>query len=144
MDSSNFLKENNKIWILIVVIVLFIIVFIYFYNTNFNQNNTNNTINTENFASSQKPKISLYYTKWCGYSKQILPEWDKFVDHLNSNNLNDTMIVEKIDCEKDKEKCKKINGYPTIILEKKNGQQMTMTNQPRTKEGLIKFIQENK
>lgn len=145
MDSTsliNFVKNN---YVLIVIIVLFIIVMLYLSFTKQNKNNADS--NKENFVmqpdKKRKYKLTLYYTNWCGYSRQFLPEWDKFKDYVDNLNLNDTIIIEKIDCDSNKDMCKAISGYPTVILEKDDGSQIIMKSHPRTKEGIIKFIEDN-
>ena len=104
----------------------------------------------ENFAQPQKQikdnyaaEIILYYATWCGYSKQFLPEWQKFEDY-GKTKLNGLKIT-KIQCEDGNENLcmqKGVEGYPTIILYLKDGSEMKFDGD-RTTEQLINFINKN-
>lgn len=70
---------------------------------------------TETYESS-KPTFTMFYADWCGHSQTMLPVFDEMKKKIEEKGLN--MNVEKIDCEKDKEKCKsyRVTGYPTLLL----------------------------
>jgi protein disulfide-isomerase A1 len=89
----------------------------------------------ENFASEPKSTLKLYYTSWCGWSQKFLPIWEQLKDKVN------TVAFEKIDCEKNKDMCSNIPGYPYLILEK-NGEKITY-NGDRSMDDVIKFLNHN-
>lgn len=95
-------------------------------------NNSNSKINGQN-------EIILYYATWCGYSRMILPEWEKFEKYAKDNLKN--IKVSSFKCEGGDEKTcvdKGIQGYPTIILIKSNGDKIQYDGE-RTVKGLIDF-----
>jgi thiol-disulfide isomerase/thioredoxin len=127
-------KINTKYIVLIVLIVLIILV--YYIKTLFNKKYAFLSKDTENF-DSKVDKLVLYYAEWCGWSQKILPVWDELEKEILPVKL------EKINCEENKEMCKKIEGYPTIILENKNKNKMMDGQYERTIEGIKKFITDN-
>lgn len=71
-------------------------------------------------SSSQNDTIgmvTLHYTDWCGFSLQMLPEWEKFEEYCNINLK--ILRVEKINYGLDKKPPVSLDiiGYPTIILQ---------------------------
>jgi thiol-disulfide isomerase/thioredoxin len=124
-----------KIYILIVIIIILIVLLCYM--------KTNYAPQKESFQESRQPisnrKIVMYYTDWCGYSQQLLPEWNKFVQTTS-------VATEKVECDKDGQRCQKedIKGYPTVVLYN-DGKKIIMDGRyPRTSEGLIQFAADNK
>jgi len=96
---------------------------------------------TDKNNNENKNKLYLYFTEWCGHSKNFLPEWDKLVSMVESSNLKNTFDVKKINCEKDKQTCEDANvrGYPTVILHKTNGQNVAYNGQ-RTAQDIMNFM----
>lgn len=85
-----------------------------------------------------QPKLTLYYTNWCGYSLRFLPIWEEFVSKTKTG-----IQTEKIDCEQQNEKCSNfdISGFPSVILHKPNGERVKFAGS-RTVEGLENFVKE--
>jgi hypothetical protein len=92
-----------------------------------------------------KNKLCLYYTEWCGYSKQFLPEWQKLKLEISSSELKNKIDVVEYNCEKDKEICmnSSVRGYPTVIFHKlENGDIKNFPyDGPRESKSIIKFIE---
>ena len=92
--------------------------------------------------SNDKLKLSLFYTLWCGFSRNFFPEWEKIKLHFGSK-----LIFEEHDCDKASQSicvANNVNGYPTIILTKLDGVKISYPDrQPRTAELIIKFINDN-
>jgi hypothetical protein len=140
----------DKTHILIVVMLLLIIVLLIL---NFKKQNQINAMyssimvgSSENFDASKigekKVKLCLYYTEWCGYSQKFLPVWDEFRKYVEDNKLN--IVLEKVDCDKEKEKCQNIPGFPTIVLEKEGDKPIEMNGKyPRTVDGLLSFLSDS-
>ena len=98
----------------------------------------------EKMGNTNKNKLYLYYTDWCGHSKNFLPEWDKLVSSVESSNLKDKFEVKKINCEESKQTCGDANvrGYPTVILHKTDGQNIAYNGQ-RTAKDIVEFMKSN-
>ena len=71
------------------------------------------------------PKLTLYYTDWCGHSKAFMNTWQKLKD-----NGNATFV--QYECDQEPNMCKNvpigangnvidIDGYPTLILTRPDG-----------------------
>jgi hypothetical protein len=93
----------------------------------------------ENFDYN-KYKIKIYYfnTSWCKWSKQFNPEWNKFV------NMIDTSLYESINIQCDKIEngtlCAVYNvpGFPHIVIETYN-KKIIYTGE-RSANALINFL----
>jgi len=87
-----------------------------------------------------KDSIILYYTDWCGHSQRMQPEWDAFAKEYAGR-----LHIEKIDCEKNRDRCGKVSGFPTIRLYKGGDDAKVIEfSGQRTKDGLKRFIDANK
>lgn len=125
---------NSKIYI-VIILVLVISFLLYIIATNNTQSKkTNITIKKTNISS--KPILMLYYTNWCGWSKKFLPVWDQL---SNSRKLN--IAMQKIDCEKNKNQCSGIPGFPYVVLEK--GDKRIEYKGNRTSADIINFVKKN-
>lgn len=148
MSLSDWCRELNPTYILIGIMIVIIIILLIMNYPKSNQIYAQ--YSNESFASSNseahKLKLVLYYTNWCGYSKMLLPHWNKLKEKLNGNP---SVEVEEIDCEKNKDSCRHVPGYPTVLLfddkkaiahfsQRKNGE-----TYPRTYEGLLLFLGDN-
>lgn len=150
MENSSLNEIINKNLCLIVIIIVIIVLIVYCLFSSFNQNNAPIIINRESFNETNNKKCKLYklvfyYTDWCGYCQKFKPEWEKFVQHVSDENINN-LVLEKIDCDKQKNQCKNITGFPTIILYDDKENEINMNSNPnytRTKEGLINFVNDN-
>lgn len=85
-------------------------------------------------------KIVLYFASWCGHCSNFKPTWNEFKNVAKEKFPN--LIVEAIQCdsktEDNNEKCKNINGFPTVLLD--NTLEYTGN---RTTDSLISFVMEN-
>ena len=86
--------------------------------------------------------VVLYYANWCGYSKQFLPEWNKFVVYAKKNlpHIN----VEEIVCENGKEglcKNRGVKGYPSVLMYKNN--KTILFEGKRDAQALVQFCNNN-
>ncbi len=98
----------------------------------------------EHFTKKSLPaaELTLFYATWCGYSRQFLPEWEKFEGYAKANFP--TLKVTSVRCENGNEaQCsqKGVEGYPTVIFYKGDAE-VTFTK-GRTSDNLIQFVKEN-
>jgi len=87
-------------------------------------------------GDQEKYKLILYYTNWCGWSQKFLPTWDKLQEQVK-----DVEFV-KIDCEKDKELCQNVPGFPFLILEKTSPKKVEYKGD-RSIEDVLRFLEKN-
>ena len=147
MQSLNYIKKIN--WKYIVLFVILFVIILALMNWLFIPILLSNNIPSENepFEVQEgdvlKGQIVLYYTSWCGYSRQFLPVWDEFGKYAKTNFPN--LRVTRVRCESDNEALcqqKNIPGYPTVIIYPKNESEVVFDG-PRNKEALIKFVKQN-
>ena len=137
MDFMN----NNKWWYGVIILFILGLIFVIFKYENTPENAS---IQTENFVEQSNvlpsSEIILYYAMWCGHSRSFLPEWEKFEEYAKTNLPN--IRVSKVRCEDGNETTcsqKGINGYPTVMLYLKSGEEKLYEGD-RTLNGLIKFV----
>jgi len=121
-----FCSTENYIYMFLIILILIVIL---------------NCGVLETFSSNDKITVINYNTKWCGYSRQLQPIWDKLMKKYQSDNQVELLDVK---CDENEEKCKNTNlrGFPTIILYKKN--QAFEYDGNRTIEDIEKFIEQKK
>ena len=141
------LKDKKSIIFVILLIIIFIIIMFFVYN-NFIKNfiNDKHSLNREFVKKSSNNNdvlILYFYTQWCPYCKQSMPEIKKFEDYVNGLNGENSykITVTKIDCDENTTMANKykIQGYPTIKLIYK-GKVYDYDAKP-TKENLIQFLE---
>jgi hypothetical protein len=86
--------------------------------------------------NTNQPVLKLYYANWCGWSKKYLPVWDQLKAFKKLN-----IPMEKIDCEKNKEQCNGIPGFPYVVLETRNKRIEYKGN--RTARDIENFVKNN-
>jgi thiol-disulfide isomerase/thioredoxin len=139
-------KDKKNLLIILIIIIIFLSLASFIYN-NFIKNvlNKNNNENKEyvNKNNSNDVLILYFYTQWCPYCKQSMPEIKKFEDYVNGLNAENSykITVTKIDCDENSAMANKykIQGYPTIKLIYK-GKVYDYDAKP-SKENLIQFLE---
>jgi hypothetical protein len=121
---------NYKIYIVVILVVILLIL---------NFGNTQSPVQKqdtkkENFETDSTT-LKLYYTNWCGWSQRFLPVWDEL-------SKKATIKMEKIDCEKNKDSCQGIPGFPYLVLEKEKNEKVTYKGD-RTIDDLLQFLEKN-
>lgn len=127
---------------LIVVGILIILYFLYNYNKKSlellevkKEENKQKNDNIDNVTINKK--LGVYYTDWCGYSKQFLKQLESGLsDELKKNNID----VVLVDCEKNKDVCNAmgVEGFPTLILHTSNGNRIY--NGQRDSNSILQFV----
>lgn len=131
---------------LVIVAILIILYFLYNYNKKSTetievekQENKQEDINNDNTTLENKysKKLGVYYTDWCGYSKQFLKQLKSGLsDELKKNEVD----VVLIDCEKNKDVCNAmgVEGFPTLILHTSKGN--IVYNGARDNNSILNFV----
>jgi hypothetical protein len=100
-----------------------------------------NSSTTEN--KNTEILILYFYTEWCPYCKQSMPEINKFQDFIEGKNASGNYLItlSKIDCDKQSTIADKykIEAYPTIKLLYKN--KVYDYDAKPNKENLIQFME---
>jgi len=94
--------------------------------------------NTENKNTDKI--LGVYYTEWCGYSRDFLQHLE---EGLKIKLENENIKINLVDCDKNKELCNKykIEGFPTLLLHK--NEEYIQYNGNRTDEDILDFIKSN-
>jgi len=83
-------------------------------------------------------EVVFYHMNGCGHCKNMMPEWDKFV------NENSDISTRKVEASEGTEaKDKGISSYPTILLLDGHGQKVADFNDDRNAAALKKFYDDN-
>jgi thiol-disulfide isomerase/thioredoxin len=141
--------KDKKTLLLIIILAIIISGVFYFVYNNYIKNSImkNHSLNKE-FISRDKNTtndvlILFFYTEWCPYCKQALPEIKKFESHIASQNAKNDYVITltKIDCDKNSTIADKykVEGYPTIKLIYKN--EVYNYDAKPDKANLIKFLE---
>ena len=122
------LSDRSYMLFMFLLVLLFITLMLLLYNNYIKDIiSKKHVLNSEyvNNVSKQDEILLLYfYTEWCPYCKQSMPEINRFEEHIKGENgsANYNITLTKIDCDKqttiaDKYK---IEAYPSIKLIYKN------------------------
>jgi thiol-disulfide isomerase/thioredoxin len=147
--KNDFVKTANDkigIFIILIIILIFLALTIFLYNNVVKgMLNKKHPLNREfiNESHSDDVLILYFYTQWCPYCKQSLPEIKKFEDYISGLNSENSykITLTKIDCDENTTMAEKykIQGYPTIKLIYK-GTVYDYDAKPN-KQNLIEFLQ---
>ena len=124
----NTLTDRSYMLLMFLLVLLFITLMLVLYNNYIKDIiSKKHVLNSEyvNNVSKQEEILLLYfYTEWCPYCKQSMPEINKFEEYIKgeTGSANYNITLTKIDCDKqttiaDKYK---IEAYPSIKLIYKN------------------------
>ena len=116
--------STNKSILIIFLAIIFAMFIYYIYSTT---NSTDelftdyNNLATANNMSLEKNNMNviLFYAPWCGYCKELMPDWERLYSKYNNKNINNKKVnIVKIDCDENAQIAKQydIQGYPTIKL----------------------------
>lgn len=143
---NNGLKDKTSIFLFLLLVIVFVVIAYITYNTLIKSIiNKKHQVNKE-FSSkntSDDVLILYFYTQWCPYCKQSLPEIIKFEEYINGLNSENSykITVTKIDCDENTTMATKykVQGYPTIKLIYK-GKVYDYDAKPN-KQNLIQFLE---
>lgn len=133
--------KNIYLWIIIVIIGFILYNNTYQITEKFNEN--------ENENEKVIIKVFNFNTSWCGWSKKLQPEWDKFTKLIIDNKLNHIQVYDvKCDNDSNSQICKEYNvrGYPYIVIEKmtntESKPERIIYDQDRTANNLLSYIKQ--
>jgi len=142
--------DQNVIMVCLLVVVLIVVALYYIVNANNNQENfESHPMSLKHVTEKPNPGpnevyLILFYVEWCPHCVSAKPEIAKLTKEIDGKEVNNvTVNVRANNCE-DSEveqafaRDNNVEGYPTIKLVKNN--EVVDYNGPRTKEGLMKFI----
>ncbi len=100
-------------------------------------------LSTDIHTIGHTPSILFFFAKWCPYCKEMIPEWEKFVENIKSMYKNYVKMY-AVDGEKYPELVKKygVNGYPSVLFVNKN-KVAKFQESDRDAESLHNFLQKN-
>jgi thiol-disulfide isomerase/thioredoxin len=141
--------KDKKTLLLIIILAIIISGVFYFVYNNYIKNSIikNHSLNKE-FVSRDKNTtndvlILFFYTEWCPYCKQSMPEINKFQDYIDGKNASANYLITltKIDCDKQSTLADKykIEAYPTIKMIYKT--KVYDYDAKPNKENLIQFME---
>lgn len=157
-------NTQTYIWIAVIVILLGIILYAVFFNrthesfadiTEFMQGDNGNDYNgykdedevprKDKFMNDEDPSLVMFYADWCGFCKQVKPEFTKFKDELKSMDTRNKAIMINSDEHPELMRKFRVNSFPTFKFfprGMKNGNPIDYQG-GRDSESFMKFINEN-
>lgn len=96
------------------------------------------TVIKEKFQSTP-PIIYFYYMNGCGWCEKMKPEWAKCEQKAKTKGF----ITKKVSADEAGDKLEQlnINGFPAFVIEKNGKEVVYPSNNPRTADGLIEFME---
>lgn len=84
--------------------------------------------------------LTEFYAPWCGYCKQLAPEFSKAADILNESHPK--IKLAQVDCTVEEDLCQKheIRGYPTLKVMRGAYQQPSDYEGPRDADGIVEYM----
>jgi thiol-disulfide isomerase/thioredoxin len=120
----NILNDRSYMLLMFLLALLFITLLLVIYNSYIKniiskKHVLNNEFINKNYVNNEI-LILYFYTEWCPYCKQSMPEINKFEEYIKGINSssNYTITFTKIDCDKQSTLADKykIEAYPSIKL----------------------------
>jgi len=95
--------------------------------------------NFEEIVGKNKSVLVKHYAPWCGHCKVLEPEFASVGDAFESS---DEVIIAKIDCDEEKERCIKngIKSYPTLQWYARGSLSAETFSAPRNAEAIVEEV----
>ncbi|GJM85248.1 hypothetical protein PR202_ga01683 [Eleusine coracana subsp. coracana] len=103
------------------------------------------TLDTGNFSevvAKNQFIVVEFYAPWCGHCKQLAPEYEKAASILSKHDP--PVVLAKVDAsdKKNKDLSEKydVQGFPTIKILRKQGDNVQEYNGPRVTDGIVEYL----
>ncbi|KAK3154352.1 hypothetical protein QOZ80_2BG0189420 [Eleusine coracana subsp. coracana] len=103
------------------------------------------TLDTGNFSevvAKHQFIVVEFYAPWCGHCKQLAPEYEKAASILSKHDP--PVVLAKVDAsdKKNKDLSEKydVQGFPTIKILRKQGDNVQEYNGPRVADGIVEYL----
>jgi thiol-disulfide isomerase/thioredoxin len=98
----------------------------------------------QGFQNPSMDTFTMYYADWCGHCQKAKPEFKEFAaagSVLLTNGLPCKIRMIEADSNKEEIAAKKVQGFPTFLLETTDGKVVEYKGK-RSTDGYLKFINE--
>jgi thiol-disulfide isomerase/thioredoxin len=99
---------------------------------------------TRNVKKMKDNTLHYFSADWCGYCQMFNPQWDKIKEGYKNNK---NIILKKTVIDDNNQHLLQmypIQGFPSLILVKSNGEQVNYQSDKRTKKDIDAFLKENR
>jgi len=97
------------------------------------------TSNFEEVAMDKSKDVFVeFYAPWCGHCKALAPIWDQIAEKYEGRK---DLVLAKVDATENEVDGTEIEGFPTLIMYKKETNEAIDYNGKRDLESIVKFIE---
>lgn len=133
----------NKFRLFLSILVILLLVVYMYTSTNLSSNTQKSCGACSNIsplmlanAHNQDYKMVYSYSPQCGHCTKFMPVWSEF-----EKSVDNDIVLEKVNCRENPERCVGIEGVPNVTLFK-NGRKIQFDGE-RTLRGLLSFLSMN-
>ena len=102
--------------------------------------NRSSSLESFKMPPPEQNTFTMYYADWCGHCKKAKPDFEQFMAKSPADINGTPCVIRMISPEKQPEEAKrKLNGFPTFMLDTTDGQTVEYKGE-RTMDGYLKFL----
>jgi len=102
--------------------------------------NRSSSLESFKVPTPEQNTFTMYYADWCGHCKKAKPDFEQFMAKSPVDINGTPCVIRMISPEKQPEEAKrKLNGFPTFMLDTTDGQTVEYKGE-RTMDGYLKFL----